>query len=376
MTFFEKHVLFPKRFGIAPYFWLAFMIPTIWQVLMLSDWRKWLAFLLMGLFLKAYRDGYEVSRYLTLHILLQLVIAAVFGVFLQNGYLFIFTAWEIGSLPLHKNKFKSYLGSYYVAIAISLGVMFMTTKWQQPDLIVGGIITVIAAIGSPLAAKAMNESYKRTYHLHQQNNRLEAIIRQNERDRIAQDLHDNLGQAFSIITLKAELANKLLPIDLEKAATELKDITDTSRKNLSLVRQIVANLQERTLAQALLEEEKNLLVANIELHTTGEALGDLWPLAIQHTFSAVIKEAVTNMIRHSQADLGEITFTENDAYYYMTIHDNGAGFKALSSTSHGISGMERRLQEKQGTFTINSHRGTEILVSLPKEQTYDKHLPS
>ena len=70
-------------------------------------------------------------------------------------------------------------------------------------------LTVVAAIISPLAAKAMNETYRRTYHLSQQNKRLEAIVRQNERDRIAQDLHDNLGQAFSIITLKAELAKEI-----------------------------------------------------------------------------------------------------------------------------------------------------------------------
>lgn len=376
MTFLEKHVLFPKRFGIAPYFWLIFLVPTIIQVLLIQSITKWLLLALLFLFLKAYRDGYEVTRYLTLTISLQLLIASLFGVGLQNGYLFIFTAWEIGSLPVSKIIFRKYLSMYYLCTAISLGVMLFSTNWETISIATGNVIAIIAAIGSPLAAKAVSESYKRSYRLAQQNKRLESIIRQNERERIAQDLHDNLGQAFSIITLKAELANKLLKVDIEKTSTELRDIAETSRKNLSLVRKIVANLQERTIAKTMLTEAQNLLVATIELRTTGEDLGESWPAQIQDILSAVIKEAVTNMIRHSQANLAEICFTESIEAYQVTIRDNGRGFNKIRTGAHGIAGMEKRIQAENGSFTVTGTSGTEILIALPKEKLIDETLSS
>ena len=254
MSFFEKHIFFPKRFGIAPYFWLVFLIPTIYSLFPLNSWFDWLFILLLVIFLKAYRDGYEVHKFLTWDVFLQLLIACLFGIFQKNGYLFIFVAWEIGSLPVTKRLFYHYLTGYYVSVMISLGAMLWTTRFTHSSSYINVGITIIAAIITPLAAKSVGESYRRIYRLNQQNKRLEAVVRQNERDRIARDLHDHLGKAFSIISLKAELAEKLIAIDSRQATNELHDIAETSRKNLSLVRGIVSNLQERTIAQTMLEE--------------------------------------------------------------------------------------------------------------------------
>lgn len=81
MSFFEKHIFFPKRFGIAPYFWLVFLIPTIYSLFPLTSWFDWLFILLLVIFLKAYRDGYEVHKFLTGDVFLQLLIACLFGIF-------------------------------------------------------------------------------------------------------------------------------------------------------------------------------------------------------------------------------------------------------------------------------------------------------
>ncbi|WP_379945760.1 sensor histidine kinase [Enterococcus devriesei] len=322
-------------------------------------------------FLKAYRDGYVVTSKLSFYITVQLIVACFFGVVLQNGTLFILTAWEIGSLPVNRGTFRNYLLIYYLSSAISLGVMLFSTSWESESIVIGSVITTIAAIGSPLAAKAVSESYRRFYRLDQQNKRLEAIIRQNERERIARDLHDNLGQAFSLITLKAELANKLLAIDSEKAKTELLDITETSRKNLSLVRKIVTNLQERTIAKTMLEEEKHLSVATIELLTEGEEIAEDWPIKTQDVLSAVIKEAVTNMIRHSRASIAKIQFTEENEEYHLLVQDNGQGFEEIKPGANGILGMEKRIHAANGIFLIKGTTGTQIYITLPKEKVID-----
>lgn len=371
MSFLKKHVLFPQRFGIAPYFWLVFLVPVVLSLLPLDSWDNWLFLLLLLVFLKAYRDGYEVQRTLTIDIWVQLFIACLFGIFQDTGYLFIFTAWEIGSLPVTRKIFRQYLLEYYASAAFSLISMVMTADLSDSAIILSIAITMIAAIGSPLAAKAMSESYRKVAHLSQQNKRLEAIIRQNERDRIARDLHDNLGQAFSLITLKAELADKLLTIDLPRAQQELADIAKTSRCNLTLVRGIVTDLQGRTIADTMLEEEKNLDVVNIRLRTAGEELAEKWPITIQKTASAVIKEAVTNMIRHSQAGLAAISFSEQKDCYVVKIKDNGQGFDQTRAGANGLTGMKQRIESEEGIFKISGEHGTEIVFSLPKERVND-----
>ena len=131
-----------------------------------------------------------------------------------------------------------------------------------------------------------------------------------------------------------------------KQKKELQDIAETSRANLTLVRGIVANLQERTIAKTMLEEEKHLAVAKIRLQTTNEENAVNWPISVQNTLSAVIKEAVTNMIRHSQASLAIVSFEENKADYFVRIQDNGQGFLQVKEGSYGLSGMKQRIQAK------------------------------
>src|SRR5699024_1156874 len=135
------------------------------------------------------------------------------------------------------------------------------------------------------------------------NSRLSTLVRQNERERIAQDLHDHLGQSYSTISLKAELALKLLPIDQDKVAKELADIAHTSRDNLNIVRNIVANLHEQTIASAMIEAANVLETAQIKMDSVNESSTSQWPLFIQFSLASIIQEATTNVIRHSQATL-------------------------------------------------------------------------
>ncbi|MGK9378758.1 sensor histidine kinase [Melissococcus plutonius] len=367
MNFLKQHILFPARFGFIPYFWLVFLFPVVIQLFSLDTSIKWLFFILLVIFLKAYRDGYEVQKYLSVDIVIQSIVACLFGIFQYNSYLFIFTALEIGFLPITKRIFYKYLTIYYLCSAVSLASVLLTTRIRDGAFFVGISIAFIMALSTPLAAKALSESNRKIYRLDKQNRRLETIIRQNERERIARDLHDNLGQAFSIITLKSELAEKLLDHDLKQTKNELKDIADTSRKNLTLVRSIVANLQERTLAETMLEEEKNLQIANILLLSSGELETEIWPIDIQNTLSAVIKEAVTNIIRHSQATLTEIHFSESHINYLTTIKDNGKGFHVIKEGTYGLSGMRTRVTAKKGTIQINSRQGTMITITFSKE---------
>ncbi|MHC5247154.1 sensor histidine kinase [Enterococcus sp. LJL90] len=366
--FFQQHILFPQRFGLMPYFILTFLIPTVIQLLPLDRPAKWFLAVLLLVFLKAYRDGYEVTEKLNIAIVLQLIIALIFGIFLSNGYLFVFTAWEIGSLPIQKSRYYQFLKGYYLACAISLLLGFLYLNEVNKAALYNTLIALLFAISSPIIARSVNESNRKNYRLHQTNQRLEAIIRQGERERIARDLHDNLGQVFSIITMKSEVALKLLEKKPELVAQELQEIATTSRNNLTMVRTIVENLQERSIAKTLIEEEKNLQVTETTLFTQREELAENWPLAVQDVCSAIIKEAITNIIRHSQASFAEITFNESQREYQLQITDNGVGFKTVRAGSFGLQGMTNRVESVGGELQIDGEtsQGTQLILSLPK----------
>ena len=193
-------------------------------------------------------------------------------------------------------------------------------------------------------------------------------MQRDERERIARDLHDTLGQSFSMITLKTELAKKLLVKAPEKVGPELDDIVRTSRENLQLVRSIVNDLHQKSISEVLLEQNRNLLAANVWLVTNGEKQAVKWPTVVQGVFSATLVEALTNVIRHAHAHQVQLDFSETTAQYQVVIQDNGRGGSLERAGANGITGMRARLFEAHGTFEIKqSGRETRLILTLPKE---------
>ncbi|KRN96078.1 sensor histidine kinase [Companilactobacillus kimchiensis] len=367
-NFLNKQVLFPKRMGFMPYFWTFALILMAAQLLFTHP-LVWWQIILFLIFLKVYRDGYVINRFIWADIGIQLLIGTLFTIIYPDGggTFFIFTAWNIGSLPF---KQKSFLKAYVLYLVFSMTTILccvLMTPLINKYNVFGIIITLTFAIGSPLAARSVSNTYRRTYQTKQNNRRLESIIKHNERDRIAKDLHDNLGQSFSLITLKSELADKLIDRDPQKAHQQLKDIAQTSRENLSLVRKIVADLNGKTIASAMIEEEKNLELAKIQQISINEESSTIWPQNIQHVLAAVIKEATTNVIRYSQANTVKFTFEEDTTDYLLEIQDDGIGLKKHSNrVSFGLSGMTTRLQDINGKIAINSNHGVNLQISVPK----------
>lgn len=364
--FLEEEILFPKKVGLIPYFWLVFLVPILSDLIQMPHQKQIIVSLLLLIFLKAYREGFESNRWAIWYVIVQLVISVLYQ-FLGMTGLFIFTAWQIGFLSLRRDRFYIFLFIYY---AFCLFNIISTTLWivhGTADDVSGLFIVLLFAIFSPLISRSINESLYRNTQLNRENKRLEALIRKEERERIARDLHDNLGQSFSIITLKTELAQKLLVKQPEKVEQELIEIAQISRNNLQLVRQIVNGLENRSIAKALIEEEKLLTTASIYLSTNGEEIAEHWPIDIQTVFSACIKESFTNIIRHSKAQLVKCEFTQTDLYYILSIQDNGIGFSKNTNTSHGISGMYARMQAKKGTLDILDEKNTTLLFKIPVE---------
>ena len=143
------------------------------------------------------------------------------------------------------------------------------------------------------------------------NKRISDLIVQEERQRIARDFHDTLGQKLSLIGLKSDLAGKIIKKDPKKARAELKDIQQTARTALKEVRLMVSNMRGIRLKEEIIHVKQILEAAEIELVIEGNQALTKIPLFVENILSMCLKEAVTNVVKHSEATTCRISIKQS-----------------------------------------------------------------
>ncbi len=145
-----------------------------------------------------------------------------------------------------------------------------------------------------------------------------------ERLRIARDLHDLLGHSLSLITLKAELAGRVIGTDPERAATEIRELESVARDSLSDVRAAVAGYRQPDLAGEIAAARRLLGAAGIATQVAAEDAGRL-PQEVDSALAWAVREGATNVVRHSTATQASISVSVGPAQAEAEIRDNGAG---------------------------------------------------
>jgi len=170
-----------------------------------------------------------------------------------------------------------------------------------------------------------------------------------ERLRFARDLHDLLGHSLSLITLKSELAGRLLSTAPERARVEVHDIEEVARQALREVREAVAGYRSPTLDEELVGASEMLVAAGIDCRIENEA--GVLPNAVDTVLAWAVREGTTNVIRHSSAKVCEIMLAQSDGVAYAEITDDGQGRKANAEVSgSGLSGLAERVAGCGGEF--------------------------
>lgn len=235
--------------------------------------------------------------------------------------------------------------------------------WQELmtiELIVGG--TGLSVVATSRMLSTIRE-------LHAAREEVARLAVSEERLRFARDLHDLLGHSLSLITLKSELAGRLLPDAPEKAAEEVRDIEGTAREALREVREAVAGYRLPTLA-AELEGAREMLDAAGIFCRVEQSAGTL-PSQADAVFAWAIREGVTNVIRHSRARNCEIRVTRDGGETRVEIVDDGRGVATESAeTAHsgsGLRGLAERVAEARGRVEcgLRGTKGFRIVVTLP-----------
>ena len=182
-----------------------------------------------------------------------------------------------------------------------------------------------------------------------------------ERERIARDLHDLIGHSLTSIALKADLAEKLASANkMPQAKQEISAVAKLSRAVLSEVRQAVSGLKSQQLnahLQTLKEElEQHQFSVNIN-NKLAQITSEL-----EANLVLIFKEAVTNILRHSNGNAVVLTLIPQDNKILITISDNGqiGSFKF----GNGLNGMTERCQNFNGSLTANHQHGFTLNITL------------
>ena len=158
------------------------------------------------------------------------------------------------------------------------------------------------------------------------------LAAENERTRIARDLHDLLGHSLTTITVKAGLAKRLAELDPERAAGEMAEVEQLSRSSLADVRAAISGYRDVTLVGELASAREVLRAAGVHAELPGAV--DIVDPSLHELFGWVIREGVTNVVRHARASRCTISVGPN----WITIDDNGrGGHRRCRQRSHRIA---------------------------------------
>ena len=193
------------------------------------------------------------------------------------------------------------------------------------------------------------------------------LAAEGERQRIARDLHDLLGHSLTTITLKSGLARRLFEQgEPDRAAIEISEVEGLSRRSLADVRAAVAGYRTTTLTGELATGRE--LMRTLGVHAEFPPSADAADPANQELFGWVVREGLTNVVRHANATTCRITLGSD----WITIADDGAGSSdsevaaAGGNGGSGLRGLGERVDAVGGTLSAGrAGQGWELRVQAP-----------
>ena len=194
----------------------------------------------------------------------------------------------------------------------------------------------------------------------QQDNEI-AVATLSERNRIAREIHDNVGHLLSraIIqmgALRTINTDKNMAAPLEQISATLSESMDNISKSVHDLHSESVNLEQK-LRDEISKED------NCDVRLNYDVINDM-PVQAKYSVISIVSEALHNISRHSDATRADVTVTEHPAFYQIVINDNGHP-AAVNETGIGIHNMEARINELGGTFMIDTHKGFRIFATIP-----------
>lgn len=356
-----------RRFGLlpdgphgwTPYAWLfylgTFLVEPVIRLQQGVAGTGYLVATVLGIaaFLVAYFRGYWVRGR-------QLLPIIAFITLLGIG----FAPGNIGAsvMFIYAGSFAGFLDRQREAIGALALVAFCGLL--TGILIDAPIWFFIAAVGITLLVGGVNLHFAQTGRANRKlrlaQEEIEHLATVAERERIARDLHDVLGHTLSLIVLKSELAARIAEQDPARAAGEMRDVETVARTTLQDVREAIRGY--RTGIQDEVQRARAMLrAADIDAHFALEPVS--LERAAEEALALALREAVTNVVRHSRAATCRIRIAREGADVQLDVQDDGRGDAYAEGA--GLRGMRERIEATEGAVERVPDRGMHLRITVP-----------
>ncbi len=325
---------------------------------------KWL-FTILGTiaFLFLYFGMFWVSRRRALlHVLGMVVLGVAYTPYNGGATTFFIFAAAVSPFLVETEADAIKILLAVEAVAVLTWRVFHQSVWFM--VFAGGLSLVICASNIHFAQRI-----RANRRLLRAQEEIEHLAKVAERERIARDLHDVLGHTLSVITLKSELASKLMERDPERAGNEIREVEQISRQALSEVRDAIRGYRAQGLAAELLRAKSTLETAGLTVQCDAASTVQL-PAMQESVLSLAVREAVTNVVRHAGARTCRLRLEQQNGSCRLEIQDDGRGSSSLEG--NGLRGMRERVEMLGGTLDRISDDGTTLTITLPVKEITPK----
>jgi two-component system, NarL family, sensor histidine kinase DesK len=252
------------------------------------------------------------------------------------------------------------LGQEWLGLLVYLSVAAALTLQTRIALagVVGATVAALAIVGGlddvvlqtllfGLLLIAVRRLMELVWELEATRDQVAALAVSEERLRLARDLHDLLGRNLSLIALKSELARKLLGRDPVAAEREVRDVEVVARESLQEARAAVLGLRRPSLAREIEAARDVLTAADIEVTVR---TGDPLPATVEPPLAFAVREATTNVLRHSRARRCDIALRSGGDRAVLEVRDDGIGAGDPPERGSGLRGLGERMAAAGGTL--------------------------
>lgn len=344
--------------GWSPLIWVLYL--GFFFIQPIADHVSWKLWLLDGLgaafFVALYFGLFFLENPRTLlHICGMVLLGIVFQAIDANGATFFIFAAAVLPFCVARQA-TAWFGLLLIAgLGAIEGLLLHINNW---NLFFSAAFPLMLGAGNTFFA----ERNRMNRRLRKANEEIEHLAKVAERERIARDLHDVLGHTLSVITLKSELAGKLMARDPQRAGKEIREVSEISRQALSDVRDAIRGYRAKGLAAELAQAKSTLETAGLTVQCDAATTVKL-PAVQESVLSLALREGVTNVVRHAKARSCRLRLEQQNGSCRLEIQDDGQG--SASIEGNGLRGMRERVEMLGGTLQRSNESGTTLTITLP-----------
>ncbi len=333
--------------------WQPFSDPT-------TTWVDWLVVVaIVVAFVPLYILSHHPNQRIAKRALVATVVLGTVGTLFNVGasVLFVYAAASAAWLD------RRHVVQWQIGLTALCGLLTVVSPRPWPFRFYGVLPSLVFVwiIGWLVSAEARRHGEAERLRI--DNVRIEQLATADERERIARDLHDLVGQSLTVLVVKAQLVQSLLPADPDGAGVHAADLEASARDALAQVRSAIDGLAQVSLPDEVDTAARTLAAAGVTLSADLELDdGTPGPL-VERILALAVREATTNVVRHADATTCSVLLHRDPTRWVLDVVDDGVG--GAAAEGNGLRGMRERVLAVGGVVERDGSSGTRLTVAVP-----------